>query len=738
MSANTNITKEMFYDQVKTYISEPESLESIEKAYDFAFEMHKPQKRKSGEPYFIHCLNVGYTLACIRCGPLTIEAGLLHDVVEDTPASYEQIAEMFGQEVADMVEGVTKIGNISFSDEKEYQAANHRKILIAMAKDIRVILIKLADRLHNMRTLAFQPPEKQKKIASETLQVYAPIAHRLGLAEIKNELEDLSFLYLNPDEYHHIARLVEVKKSEREDLIKKMISDISDILNEHNFQFRIFGRSKHLYSIYNKMTTKHKRFDEIMDLNAIRIVTATELNCYEILGYIHSAYKPVNGRLKDYIAMPKFNMYQSLHTTILDSEGNIFEVQIRTEEMDRVAEMGVAAHWSYKEGKKYNSVAEQKEIENKLSWYHDLITMMDESLLEHPTELMNQVQKDIFEANVYVMSPKGKVIELPNGSTPLDFAYRIHTDVGHSAVGATVNGALVPLNTVLKTGDIVSIKTSKQSTGPSEDWLKIVKTATARNKIRSYLSKKEEEERQVVVAKGEKIYQDELKKRNLDEKVYLDKDRLQNIYGQMGVNSYNELMYALGIKSASAQAIIEKMSTTRGPNAGIDNEAVAKMFNEREKKKPRKISSDCGVIVEGIPGMQVSLAGCCTPVYGEDICGFITKGHGVKIHRKDCVNIQKEQSRLIDAQWDENAGDQQCECMIRLDATDRNYLISDIVNLLSQYKASLSGITSETLPDKVNVFIALRIRVKNADHLHQVMAILKVIDSINDVSRITF
>ncbi len=732
MSKKIEVTEELFYEEVNKYIHDPASLEMITKAVEYAKEMHKDQKRKSGEPYFVHPLHVAYVLASIHGGPQTICAGLLHDVIEDTGASFEQVAEMFDEEVATLVESVTKIGNIEFKDEKEYQAANHRKIFIAMAKDIRVILIKLVDRLHNMRTLNFQSKEKQKKIASETLEVYAPIAHRLGLAEIKNELEDLSFMYLHPDNYHEIAKMVEMKRSEREELINKMISDITVMLKEHNFKFRIFGRPKHFYSIYNKMITKHKRFDEILDLYAIRIITETELNCYEILGYIHANYKPLSGRLKDYIAMPKMNMYQSLHTTVLDELGNIFEVQIRTEEMDSIAEMGVAAHWSYKEGK-YNSASEQKEIENKLGWFHDLVNIMDESKLDHPTDFMNQIQKDIFEANIYVMSPKGRVIELPNGSTPLDFAYRIHTEIGHSTVGATVNGALVPLSTPLKTGDVVAIRTSKQSTGPSEDWLKIVKSATARNKIKAFLTKKENDVREEQVQKGEKIFKEELARRGLDEKTYGDKGKIESICGAFGVKDYADLMYAVGAKSVSLIQIIEKLTNMKQSNL-IDNESLTKMFNSRVHKP---VSTGGGVIVSGIDSMKIQLSGCCMPVYGDDIVGYISKGQGVKVHRRCCPNIANEKARIIDVEWDEKADSKGYETWIRIDANDRNYLISDIATMLAQYKVNMLGINSEVKPDRINVFINVKINVKDTEHLEVIISNLKKVTSVVDVIRIT-
>ena len=729
------VTKDVFFNEVKKYISDPVSLDMITRAYNFAQEKHEGQFRKSGEPYFVHVLNVGYILATLTAGPQTICAGLLHDTIEDCGVPFEEIESLFDHDIATLVDAVSKIGSLKFKDEKEYQAANHRKIFIAMAKDVRVIIIKLVDRLHNMRTLMYQPVEKQKKISQETLQVYAPIAHRLGLAEIKNELEDLSFMYLENEKYHEIANLLEAKKSEREAIVEQMIINIDHMLADKKIEYRIFGRSKHIYSIYHKMETKNKTFDEIYDLYAIRIITKTELNCYEILGYIHNSYKPINGRLKDYIAMPKSNMYQSLHTSVLDGNGNIFEVQIRTEEMNMIAEMGVAAHWAYKEGK-YNNATEQKEIENKLGWYHDMISMMNESKLAHPTEFMSQIKKEIFEANVYVMTPKGRIIELQNGSTPLDFAYRVHTEVGNNAVGAIVNGVLVPLNTVLKTGDVVQIKTSKQSNGPSEDWLKIVKTTTARNKIRAFLLKRENDNKSEQIEKGEKIYQEEIKKRGLDEKYYFDKSRLENIYSQLSLNSYDELMYALANKSITIVQIIEKLQKNKITSMA-DNDSLTKMFQQRTAKKAnKKTYTNCQVEVEGLSNIMVNIAGCCMPIYGDDIVGYITKGQGVKVHRRDCPNIANETSRLINVKWLESKVESQYECWLRVDATDYPYLINDIVTMLAQYKVSLSAIKSESLPDKVNAFVEIKVKVKDLEQLQILITNLKKINAVNDVKRI--
>lgn len=718
-------------DEAKKYLKKPENINLIKKALNYANEHHGGQFRRSGEPFIVHLWNVGYILATLRVGPKTIAAGLLHDVIEDCGVSKEQLTLDFDSEIAELVESVTKIGNLQFKDPKEYQAANHRKIFIAMAKDVRVIIIKLVDRLHNMRTLQFMAEDKQKIIASETLDVYAPIAHRLGISEIKNELEDLSFLYLNPIDYRRIAQLVEAKKSERDAMVKNMIENISVILSENNLKFRIFGRSKHLYSIYRKMIQQNKRFDEILDLLALRVVTETELNCYEILGYIHAEYTPIPGRLKDYIAMPKVNMYQSLHTTIVGDQGSIFEIQIRTEEMDRVAERGIAAHWHYKEGSKYDPNKEQKEIEERLSWFKDFTTYTGESENQNPTDYMETLTRDIFEANVYVMTPKGKVIDLPNGSTPIDFAYRIHTDVGHSAVGSIVNDALVPLNTVLKTGDVVQIKTTKQITGPSEDWLKFVKTNQAKNKIKNFLAKKETEKRQEKVEVGEKMLADELKKRGFDVKEYFDKKKLEQIYNQFQVDNYTDLMYGIAVKSINQTNVVEKLTNQKRPI--MDSEFISKIVNKDRRKK--QTTSNVGLKVEGIDSMMMSLAQCCLPVYGDEIIGYISKGKGVKVHRTNCPNIQNMKKRLIDVEWDETVKDIKYDAYVIVISRDRNFLLTDIVTVVSQFKGSIKEINSVVNQEELTTTTKMTIQVGDNEHLKVICANLRKVDSVISVER---
>ena len=731
MSQKKQVTFEECIENVQTYIKRPENIELIQKAYDFAYEHHKGQFRKSGEPYVIHVIQVANTLALMHCGPKTIAAGLLHDTVEDCQGvTTDTITELFGQEIATLVDAVTKIGAIKFKDEEEYLASNHRKLFIAMAKDIRVILIKLADRLHNMRTLQYMRPEKQKKIARETLSVYAPIAHRLGISEIKNELEDLSFKYLDYKKYEEIKDLVKQRESDRNEQVHEMISDIESIMQEYNIQYRIFGRSKHFYSIYKKMVTKNKRFEEILDLLAIRIVTDSVVHCYEILGYIHAKYRPIPGRFKDYIAMPKANMYQSLHTTIVEPEhGNIFEIQIRTEEMDAIAERGVAAHWKYKENRNYTPEYEQKEIEDKLSWFRDFSMMTDEES-EDPLEYMNVLQKDIFEANVYCLTPRGKVIALPSGSCPIDFAYRIHTEVGNKTVGAKVNGAIVPLNTPLKTGDVVDILTNNNSVGPSADWIKIVKSGHARNKIRTFLQKQEQQSRKESIKLGQSMLEDEFRRLKLDPKS-MDQKRLESILTSLSFKSVDDLYVGIAMKRVSLQSIVDRLVKNRSNM--LEDQEIMKIYN----KQPAHVTkhSSCGVIVPGVDTIAVSLANCCRPIPGDSIIGYISKGQGVKVHRADCPNIVNEKKRLIPVQWEEDLDEKQYEVNLIIHSDDRNYLLSDIVTTLQQCNVYLKHVDSAVDDGNLEATTKLTVSVKNAAHLQNLISNLKKVRSVNEVIR---
>lgn len=733
MANKQEVTVEQCMANVRSYIKRPENLELIEKAYNFAEKAHEGQFRKSGQPYIIHAIQVANTLALMHCDPKTVAAGFLHDTVEDCEGITEEvITEQFGKEVSTIVEAVTKIGNIKFKDEKEYQANNHRKLFIAMAKDIRVILVKLADRLHNMRTLQYMKPEKQNKIAMETLNVYAPIAHRLGISEIKNELEDLSFKYINPKKYSEIKNLVRQKESDRNGQVNMMIEDIQIILDSYNISYRIFGRSKHFYSIYKKMFTKNKRFEEILDLLAIRIVTDTEVHCYEILGYIHATYRPIPGRFKDYVAMPKANMYQSLHTTIVEpTHGSIFEIQIRTEEMDAVAERGVAAHWTYKEKGSVPREIERKQIEDKLSWFRDFSMMTDEES-DDPLEYMNVLQKDIFEANVYCLTPRGKVIALPSGSTPIDFAYRVHTEVGHKTVGATVNGAIVPLNTELKTGDVVDILTNNNSAGPSQDWIKIVKSGHARNKIRAFLQHKEQADRKEVIKTGKQMLVDEVHRLRIPSDLIQEK-RLEGILSTLSFKTVEDLYVGIANKRVSLQSIIDRLDTHK--SSQMDDQAMIKLVNKSVRSLPK--TSSCGVVVPGIDTIAVSLANCCNPIPGDNIEGFISKGQGVKVHRIDCPNIVHETKRLIPVFWADDLEEKSYEVDLICHSDDRNYLLTDIVTVLQQQNASLRHVDSKVNDDNLTTTTKMRITVKNGQHLKVIMANLKKVRSVLEVIRVT-
>ncbi len=734
MPDKKSVTMDQCMENIRTYIKKPENLALIEKAWKLAEKAHAGQYRKSGEPYVIHVIQVANILAGLHCSPKVIAAGLLHDTMEDVDwVTYDLLEKEFSKEIADLVEAVTKVGKINreFKDEKEYQASNHRKIFIAMAKDIRVILIKLADRLHNMRTLEYQPEVKQQRIAKETLQVYAPIAHRLGISKMKNELEDLSFKYLYPKQYQLVKTMVAERETERNAQVQEMITDIEYILKEYKIPYRIFGRSKHFYSIYKKMVTKNKRFEEILDLQAIRIVTDSIPHCYEVLGYIHATYKPIPGRFKDYIAMPKQNMYQSLHTTVVSpGTGNIFEIQIRTEEMDSIAEKGVAAHWLYKEtGKPGGEESNIKEMEDKLSWFRDFSIITDEES-EDPLEYMSTVQKDIFEANVYCFTPRGKVIALPSGSTPIDFAYRIHTEVGNHTVGAVVNSAIVPLNTPLKTGDVVKIMTSKTSPGPSSDWIKIVKSAHARNKIRSFYQKKDLKERKELIREGQQMLETEFKDSGIDLTNIKHSKRIESVLQSLSYRNQDDLFVAIATKRIPASVVLERLNT--GKAAMDDNEEILKLFSRNETKtKP----TACGVIVPGIDTIQVGLASCCSPIPGDEIVGFVSKGKGVKVHRKDCPNIAKENKRLIPVYWADDLEDKSYSVYLQIDSEDRNYLLSDLVTCFQQNGVSIKSINSTVDNESLMATTKTEVGVKNADQLERLIANLKKVRSVVEVTR---
>ena len=709
------------------YITNQESIDLINQAYDFIMEKHEGQKRKSGEPYTIHLIWVAYILATLQTGPATIAAGLLHDVMEDCGVSREEMVERFGEEITTLVEGV--------KDESDVYAENHRKIYIAMAKDIRVILIKFADRLHNMRTLQFMPPHKQKRISRETLEVYTPIAHRLGINDIKTELEDLSLSYLDPVAYSEISKLLATKQEERKESVAKMMASVKQILDDNSYQYRILGRAKSIYSIYKKMFVKKKRFDELYDLYALRIITQDKMDCYGILGLIHDQYRPIPGRFKDYIAMPKPNMYQSLHTSVIGEDGNTFEIQIRTEEMDELAELGVAAHWRYKENKGYSSKKEQQEIGEKLQWLREFISLSDDIKDGDAKEYYDSLKRDIFEANVYVLTPQGKIVELPNGSTPIDFAYRIHTEVGHKAVGAIVNNVMVPIDTKLNTGDVVEIKTNKQSLGPSEDWLKFVRTAGARNKIRQFIANREAETKKETIEDGRKMLRDELKKRQLDEKKYMDPDTYKTYLGSFGARSFDDILYFIGKKSLPAMNLLDRVV----PKKSGFFDSISKMLqrNNQVNEKQQSSRNNSGVVVKGLDGLRIQLSKCCNPIPGDDIMGFVSQGQGIKVHRRDCPNIQQPEikARLIDVYWDfASISTMKFQADLEIVGLDRPNLLNDVVTSLGQMKINILNIHADVVDMKA--IIKLKISVEDASRLQQAIDNIDRIQGIYEIKRV--
>ena len=720
-------TYEDLKEKFENYIHNPEDIKNIDKAYEFAKVKHEGQFRKSGEPYIIHLIEVAYILAELNAGPATLIAGLLHDTVEDCNVSLDEIEQNFSLEIRNMVDALTKIQALSRRKDKEFLAESHRKIFIAMSRDIRVIIIKLSDRLHNMRTLFYMPEEKRKRIANETLEVYAPIAHRLGINVIKSELEDLSLYYLQPDIYEEIESLLNNSTFNRQKNIKNMEKKIANMLIDKNIKFDISARIKSIYSIYKKMFVKNKKFEEIYDIMAIRIITETEVNCYEILGYIHSIYKPIPGRFKDYIAMPKPNLYQSLHTTIVANDGNIYEIQIRTKEMNAIAESGVAAHWRYKEGEKYDPKKEQKEIEEKLHWLSDFKTYEQSSA--DAQSYMNALQRDIFDANVYVFTPLGKVIDLPAGSTPLDFAYKIHTKVGDSTIGALVNGVMVPLTYQLQTGDVCEIKTSKNSQGPNEGWLNIVKTSLARNHIRKYLTKKNallsKEEN---IHKGKQLLFDEMKEFGYSEKQIIKLLQDSKALEKYPYDNLDDLFVGISQKNPMASQLVDFLGLRQ-----LTDAQLLEKFNEKNSK--RKINNSQTILVSGADQLKVSVAPCCSPLPGDKIIGFVSKGKGIKVHRVECPNI-KDEVRLIPVMWNPNLKDQLFPVNIEVDSNDRNNLLVDVMSLLSQMKVPCQKIAAKMHKDTVTVQISITVMLASLAKMQDLFNALINVEGVYDIKRI--
>ncbi len=721
------MSKETLLDKVKAYLPEND-VKLIEKAYQFAEKAHEGQFRKSGQPYIMHPVAVTEILAELQMDAITLAAALLHDVVEDTDASREEIEEHFGKEVAQLVDGVTKLKKIRYKSKEEQQAENHRKMFVAMAEDIRVIMIKLADRLHNLRTLQHLPPEKQRRIANETLEIYAPLAHRLGIASIKWELEDISLRYINPGQYYRIVNLMKKKRAEREKYIEQVIETIREKMKELNIEADVSGRAKHIYSTYRKMTLQNKEFNEIYDLLAVRIIVDDIRDCYAVLGLIHTLWKPMPGRFKDYIAMPKPNMYQSLHTTVVGPNGEPLEVQIRTWDMHRTAEYGIAAHWAYKEGKQSADANDKDGADNKLAWFRQILEWQQET--RDAQEFMESLKVDLFSDVVFVFTPKGDVIELPKGSVPLDFAYRIHTEVGHRTIGAKVNGKIVPLDYQLKTGDIVEMLTSKHSYGPSQDWLKIAKSSQARNKIKQWFKKERREEN---VEKGREWVENELKKQGFDIKEIMTSEALQEVANKFNFQGEEDMFAAVGYGGITAALIANRLTEKQRKV----KEAALQLseLKQHDPSSAQRKKDQGGVSVRGVSNLLTRFSRCCNPVPGDEIVGYITKGRGVSIHRANCPNIQSDQEkeRLIPVEWD-GAPEQAFDVDIEIRGHDRDGLLNEILNAVAETKTTITAVNGKS--DKNSIAkINMTISIRNVDHLHRVVERIKRIKDVYSVRR---
>lgn len=708
--------------RVQDYNPKEEDWAFIYKAYTYALKAHEGQKRASGASYITHPLNVAYILAELELDVVTIVTGLLHDILEDTTVDYEEIEKEFGEEVAYLVDGVTKLGRMEFHSKEEQQAETWRKMFLAMARDIRVILVKLADRTHNMYTLHHLPEHKRKEVSRETLEIYTPLAHRLGIYKIKWELEDLAFRYLNRKAYYYIVDRLAKKRNEREEFIEEMIKVLQDKLAEAEINADISGRAKNIYSIYTKMYEQGKDFNEIYDLTAVRIITDSIKDCYAALGVVHTVWPPIPGHFKDYIAMPKPNMYQSLHTTVVCAENELLEVQIRTWEMHRTAEYGIAAHWRYKE-----KVKDDKVSEEKLSWLRQVLEWQQD--LKDAREFMEHLKIDLFTDEVFVFTPKGDVIDLPSGSIPIDFAYKIHTDIGHSCVGAKINGRIVPLDYQLKTGDIVEIITSKQG-APSRDWLKMVKSSQAKSKIRNWFKKEKKEEN---IVRGKEILEKELNKMHLDSHTLMKEYLVEEVGRKFNILSAEDVYATVGFGGLSPQQVITKLK-----------DEYDKQFGQQERKqlptlelKPGEINTATtkGVKVQGLGNLLVRFSRCCSPLPGDDIVGFITRGRGVSIHRKSCPNIYRVNSdeRFIEVSW-ASSDDVSYPVEIEVTAVDRPNLLADVLNALSDTKVNITSANARTTKDK-KAIVHLSFVVKNLNQLENIMNKIKRVRDVFSVER---
>ena len=703
--------------------------EKVRKAYEFAKKEHGDQCRRSGEPYIIHPLEVAYILAELEMDEDTICAALLHDVVEDTPVTNKDLEDMFGTSVAEMVAGVTKLNSLSYSSAQERQVEDYRKMFLAMGKDIRVILIKLADRLHNMRTLKYLARDRQIANAKETMDLYAPLANRLGIYTLKWELEDLSFRYLYPDEFFEIVQGLDKKREERLKFLDKIVQKVKDGLREENIEFEIEGRAKHLYSIYRKMQRDNKTLDEIYDLFAIRILVNSVKDCYAALGVVHELYTPMPGRFKDYIAVPKPNMYQSIHTTLIGPNATPFEVQIRTWDMHRIAEFGIAAHWAYKEAnktKKSNVTVK----DDKLAWLRETLEWQKDTL--DPDEFLKTLKTELFEDEVYVFTPKGDIKTLPKGSTPVDLAYTIHAEVGNKMVGAKINSKMMPILTKLNNGDIVEILTSDNAKGPSRDWLKFVKSSAAKNKIQQWFKKAQREEN---ITKGKEAVEREIKRIGMSHAELFKPQYVQAALDRYKYTNMDDLYASIGFGAISQNKIISRMLEEYRKEH--KEEDIEEKIEELVQTKPsHSRPSKAGIVVKGIDNCLVKLSKCCNPLPGDAIVGYITKGRGVSVHRADCINAKQlvsEENRLIDVSW-YNQGKEKYEVEIEVLANDRKGLLSDVIKKIDDTKALLMGVNTKTTRERVAI-MDLSLEIKDLEELNKVLKSLRTVDSVYDVRR---
>lgn len=732
MTKKTDYTAQEVIALCLTYMNS-EHVKFVNKAYEFAANAHKRQMRKSGEEYIIHPIQVAGILAEINMDPVTVATGFLHDVVEDTEYSYEDIKEEFSEEVADLVEGVTKLGKFKFTSKREHQAENHRKMILAMAQDVRVILVKLADRLHNMRTLRFHKVEKQRDIATETLEIYAPLADRLGMSRIRWELEDLSLRYTNPQQFYRIVHLMDSRREDREQYIEDSIGAINTSIEELDIQADITGRPKHIYSIYRKMKNQKKQFEEIYDLLAIRVIVDSIKDCYAVLGAIHTQWKPMPGRFKDYIAMPKANMYQSLHTTVLGPSATPLEVQIRTHQMHEIAEYGVAAHWAYKEG--VTTKVQNDQLGNQLSWFRDILELQSES--NDASEFMDAIKQDFFTDKVYVFTPGGDVMELPDGASTLDFAYHVHSEVGDKSTGAKVNGKIVPLNYKLKTGDIVEIITSSSSSGPSRDWLKFVNTSKARNKIRRYFKAQDQEH---AIEQGEKIVNDLILELELEPKDFMNHEIMDKHAQKFNYKDSDSLYAAIGFNEVRPLTVVNRLTEEARKERDRESSILSNDTKIEKKPEPEKVTihHEDGVVVEDAENLLLRLSKCCNPVPGDEIVGYITRGRGISVHRKDCPNVMSEgdlQNRLIEVEWENKKTEKIYDTDLEVYGFDRSGLLNDILEVINSMTNRLSNINGRVDNNQMAT-IRITIGIHNTEELERIIDKLNQIPDVYSIQRI--